>query len=183
MARARRTKKTNPYRPAFPQWEQEGGGGSSTGCGGTPYQECSPDGTCGCNNGVVMGCSGDQQCTDFDGNIITSGCGMCHGLKRGGRINNNNNRRSEMARGGGVRSAPPRRGGRPAPRGRQMARGGRPAPRGRQMARGGRGRSMAGGGNVGGYNYGNNGCQMWTGQIDCNAKPGCSWNYDDSCCH
>ena len=73
--------------------------------------------------------------------------------------------------------------------GSSYKRGGRtrPVPRagGRRMAHGGRagGRKMPGGGNVGGYNYGNSGCQMWTGQIDCNAKPGCSWNFDDSCCH
>jgi len=118
-------------------------------------------------------------------------------------------RGSAMARGRGSAMA---RGGRPAPRrmaggggagqstcnprtgvgcGNQMGssykRGGRtrPAPRGRTMARGGRAgvRKMPGGGNVGGYNYGNSGCQMWTGQIDCNAKPGCSWNFDDGCCH
>ena len=84
--------------------------------------------------------------------------------------------------------------GRPAPRGRAMARGGRmgrPSPRGRtrpqprRMARGGRAgvRRMPGGGNIGGYNYGNTGCNMWTSKIDCDAKPGCSWNFDDSCCH
>ena len=61
----------------------------------------------------------------------------------------------------------------------------RPVPRGRAMARGGRAavRRMPGGGSAGGYNYGNSGCQMWTGKIDCDAKPGCSWNFDDNCCH
>ena len=108
-------------------------------------------------------------------------------MARGGRARPASRRMARgarrMAGGGGTcggMNQPPCSGG-------GYRRGGRTRPiTTRRLARGGRSgaRRLQSGGNSGGFSGGSNsGCTMWTGEIDCANKSGCTWNYSTGMCH